>query len=101
MEWLFNGAEVAAPSGIDTVSATGWDRTEGYEVTTVPSMRMAIDLADADSGRWVDLTGVSGHAFHVNRQDQTELWAEGETIAMPFTPETVAEAATDTLTLEP
>ncbi|MDS1270888.1 penicillin acylase family protein [Lipingzhangella sp. LS1_29] len=101
LEWLFNGSTVEAPGGISTVNATGWDRTEGYHVETVPSMRMAVDLADRDSGRWVDLTGVSGHVFHPNRQDQTELWAEGETLAMPFTPDAVRDAATETLTLRP
>ncbi|WP_040710961.1 penicillin acylase family protein [Nocardiopsis potens] len=101
VEWLFNGSPVPASGGSSTVNATGWERTEGYAVSTVPSMRMAIDLADFDAARWIDLTGPSGHAFHPQRQNMTEKWAAGETVPMPFTPGAVAEAAEDTLVLRP
>ena len=36
---------------------------EGYEVTAAPSMRMVVSLADLDDSRWINLTGVSGHAL--------------------------------------
>ncbi|MDA8371207.1 MAG: penicillin acylase family protein [Nocardiopsaceae bacterium] len=101
VEWLFNGDPVEAAGGSSIVNATGWNPAEGYAVTTVPSMRMVIDLSDFDSARWIDLTGVSGHAFHEHYQDQTPLWAAGATIPMPFSPEAVREAAEDTLTLRP
>ncbi|QBI53507.1 penicillin acylase family protein [Streptomonospora litoralis] len=101
VEWLFNGTPVAASGGDSTVNATGWEHTEGYAVTTVPSMRMAIDMGDLDAARWIDLTGPSGHAFHPHRQDQTPLWARGETVPMPFTREAVEGGAEDVLTLRP
>ncbi|MUL41182.1 penicillin acylase family protein [Streptomonospora sp. PA3] len=101
MEWLFNGSPVAASGGDSTVNATGWDRTEGYAVTTVPSMRMAIDMAELDAARWIDLTGASGHAFHPNHQDQTPLWARGETVPMPFTRDAVERRAEHVLRLRP
>ncbi|MFD0776086.1 penicillin acylase family protein, partial [Streptomonospora algeriensis] len=101
LEWLFNGTPVETSGGDSTVNATGWDGTEGYAVTTVPSMRMAIDLADLDAARWVDLTGASGHAFHPHNGDQTPLWARGETVPMPFTRPAVEEHAEDVLTLRP
>ncbi|WP_067973466.1 penicillin acylase family protein [Nocardiopsis trehalosi] len=101
VEWLFNGSPVAAAGGSSTVNATGWDRTEGYGVTTVPSMRYTVDMADLDAARWIDLTGASGHAFHPHREDQTELWARGDTVPMPFTRPAVEELAHATLTLRP
>src|SRR5690606_6205131 len=54
-----NGWEVGGGSAI--VDATGWDAVEGYEVTSAPSMRMVVSLADFDDSRWINLTGVSGH----------------------------------------
>ncbi|WP_192826383.1 penicillin acylase family protein [Nocardiopsis chromatogenes] len=101
VEWLFNGPPVETSGGSSTVNATGWDRTEGYEVTWVPSMRMAVDMADLDTARWIDLTGPSGHAFHPDRGSQTEDWAAGGTVPMPFTREAVEKAAENTLVLTP
>jgi len=36
---------------------------------------MLVDLGDLDASRWVNQSGVSGHAFHPHYDDQTELWA--------------------------
>ncbi|GAA4888691.1 penicillin acylase family protein [Streptomonospora salina] len=101
VEWLFNGPTVETSGGDSTVNATGWEHTEGYAVTTVPSMRMTIDMADLDAARWIDLTGASGHAFHPDNGNQTPLWARGETLPMPFTRAAVEEHAEDVLTLRP
>ncbi|MDA2805064.1 penicillin acylase family protein [Nocardiopsis suaedae] len=101
IEWAFNGSPVETSGGSSTVNATGWDRTEGYAVTWVPSMRMAVDMADLDAARWIDLTGPSGHAFHPDRGSQTESWATGETVPMHFTEEAVEGAAENTLVLTP
>ena len=40
-----------------------------------PAMRMLVDLGDLDASRWVNQSGISGHAFHRHYDDQTELWA--------------------------
>ncbi|WP_345554910.1 penicillin acylase family protein [Streptomonospora halophila] len=101
LEWAFNGTPVEASGGDSTVNATGWEHTEGYAVTTVPSMRMTVDMADLDAARWVDLTGASGHAFHAHHEDQTALWARGETVPMPFTRDAVRERSENVLTLRP
>ena len=58
--------------GTSIVDATSWDASEGYAVTSTPSMRMVVDLSDFDKSRWVNLTGVSGHAFSANYTDQTD-----------------------------
>ena len=49
-------------------------------MTAAPSMRMVVSLADLDESRWVNLTGVSGHAFDRHYVDQTDLWVDGETL---------------------
>ncbi|MEV7009439.1 penicillin acylase family protein [Streptosporangium sp. NPDC051022] len=101
IEWLFNRGPLRTAGGKDAVNATGWDATQGYEVNWVPSMRMIVDLADLDRSRWINLTGASGHAFHTNYNDQSELWANGRTTPMRFTETAVRENAADTLTLTP
>ncbi|GII93122.1 penicillin acylase family protein [Sinosporangium siamense] len=101
VEWLFNRGPIAAPGSRDAVNAVSWDVQEGYEVTAVPSMRMVVDLADADKSRWINLTGASGHAFHDNYWDQAPLWANGETTPMLAREESIRAAATHTLTLSP
>ena len=59
----------------------GFDDRTGYTVTDGPTMRMLIDLGDLDASRWVNESGVSGHAFHRHYDDQTELWANQPDVA--------------------
>ena len=101
IEALFNRGPYATPGGSGVVNATGWSLGEGYATSTVPSMRMVIDVSDWDASTWQNLTGQSGHAFHKNYTDQVDGWTRGEQYAWDYTPDAVAAAATDTLTLTP
>ena len=101
VERLFNRGGWAAPGGGANVNATGWDAAEGYVVSTAPSMRMVISLADFDESRWINLTGVSGHAFSEHYTDQTDLWADGRTLPWRFSEDAVRDAGVDILTLTP
>ncbi|MBC9734480.1 penicillin acylase family protein [Nocardioides marmotae] len=101
VEALVNRGDWELGGGSSIVDATGWDAAEGYAVTSVPSMRMVVSLADLDASRWINLTGVSGHPASGHYTDQTDLWARGETIAWPFSPAAVEDAAADVLRLEP
>ena len=92
--WRVGGSGVA-------VNATGWDAREGFEVTTAPSMRMVVSLADLDDSTWVNLTGASGHPFNAHYTDQTGLWAAGRTLPWAFTQKAVEDAAEDVLVLRP
>ena len=95
---------VVGPNGSgksNVVDAIGWDASLGYGVDWVPSMRMVVDLADLDASRWVNLTGASGHAFHEHYVDQAPLWQRGETRSWAYSPDVVAEASVDSLTLTP
>ncbi len=101
MERMFNRGPYETGGGTDIVQANGWDPAEGFKVAWVPSMRMVVDLADFDASRWIDLTGISGHPYHDNYADQTEMWASGETIEMRWSSGSVRDAATHTLRLLP
>jgi penicillin amidase len=101
IEWLFNRGPLELGGGQDAVDAVGWKAWEGYAVDWVPSMRMAVDLANLDASRWVSLTGASGHAFSAHYDDQSPLWARGDTTAWPFSVAAVEAATDDLLTLTP
>lgn len=101
IEALFNRGPYPVGGGASVVNATGWMLGESYATTTVPSMRMVIDLADFDGSSWNHLTGASGHAFHPNYVDQTENWARGVQTPWMFSKDAVDETTVDTLVLVP
>ena len=75
VEDLFNRGDYQVGGGPAVVNAMAYDDRSGYAVTDGPTMRMLIDLGDLDASRWVNQSGVSGHAFNRHYDDQTELWA--------------------------
>jgi penicillin amidase len=101
VERLVNRGGWKVGGGSSTVDATSWDAAEGYDVTSAPSMRMVVSLADFDDSRWINLTGVSGHPFNGHYTDQTDLWADGQTLPWAFSRDAVEDAGDDTLTLRP
>jgi penicillin amidase len=101
VERLFNRDGWEAAGGGSIVNATYWDAREGFEVVNAPSMRMVVSLDDLDDSRWVNLTGVSGHAFHPHYTDQTDLMVRGETLPWVFSRDAVDEAGEDVLRLVP
>ncbi|QIX28856.1 penicillin acylase family protein [Nocardioides sp. JQ2195] len=100
VEALFNRSHKIG-GGSSLVNATSWNAAEGYEVTSAPSMRMVVSLADFDDSRWINLTGNSGHAFHANYTDQAELFVEGKTLPWAFTKDAVEAREEHRLTLTP
>ncbi|MDT0268259.1 penicillin acylase family protein [Streptomyces sp. DSM 44915] len=101
VQWLLNRGPWNLSGGADAVDATGWNAAGGYDVTWVPSMRMIVSLDNFDESLWVNLTGASGHAYHANYTDQTELWARGEYLPWPSSQEAVSERSANTLNLTP
>lgn len=74
-EAIFNRGHYPVDGGSAVVNAMGYNDQAGYHVTSAPTMRMLVDLGDLDNSRWVNQSGVSGHAFSPNYDDQTPLWA--------------------------
>jgi penicillin amidase len=102
VRWLFNRGGYQVGGGGEIVDATKWDAgSDSYDVTAAPSMRMVVSMADLDASTWVNLTGVSGHAFSDHYVDQTDLWVAGKTLPWAYSRDAVEAAAEDTLTLKP
>ncbi|PIO49418.1 penicillin acylase family protein [Leucobacter sp. OAMLP11] len=101
VEALFNRGPFPVGGGSGVVNATGWGLDEGYETSTVPSMRMVVDVSDWDASQWIHLTGASGHAFHPHYTDQTGDWAAVRSRPWAFSAEAVSATTRDTLRLEP
>ncbi len=78
VEALFNRGRYPVGGGPGVVNAMAYDDRHGYAVTAGPTMRMLVDLGELDQSRWVNQSGVSGHAFHRNYDDQTALWATNQ-----------------------
>jgi penicillin amidase len=97
-----NPAPVKVGGGSSIVNATAWDAASGsFDVTSGPSMRMVVDLADLDASTWVVATGTSAHPASEHYDDQLDAWAAGETFPWPFSAEAVDAAEVDELTLTP
>ncbi|HSL30032.1 MAG TPA: penicillin acylase family protein, partial [Anaerolineales bacterium] len=60
IEALFNRGPFPVGGGESIVNATGWSMTEGYETTSLPSLRMIVDLGNLDNSVSMHTTGQSG-----------------------------------------
>ncbi len=101
VEALFNRGHYPVGGGPGVVNAMAYDDREGYQVVTAPTMRMLVDLGDLDTSRWVNQSGVSGHAFHDYYDDQTDLWADNRMLPFVSSPTAVQAATQDRLQLTP
>lgn len=101
IEALFNRGPFPVSGGASVVNATGWELGVSYATTTVPSMRMVIDLSDFDASTWNHLTGASGHAFDAHYTDQTADWIAGIQKPWAYSAKAVDAAAVATLVLTP
>jgi penicillin amidase len=98
---LFNRGPYDVGGGGSSVDATGWDASVGYDVDSLPSMRMVVDLDDLERSRWIDLTGESGHVASGHYRDQSPLWVDGRTLPWAFDASAVDKATQHRLVLEP
>ncbi|GAA3720860.1 penicillin acylase family protein [Streptomyces tremellae] len=98
---LLNRGPYNLGGGGSAVDATSWNAAGGYRVTTVPSMRMVVNVGDWDKSRWINLTGASGHAYSAHYTDQTKKWEDGELLPWAFGIDAVNRATKDKLTLKP
>ncbi|MFJ1794760.1 penicillin acylase family protein [Kitasatospora griseola] len=96
---LLNRGPYKLSGGSAAVNASGWNAAAGYDVDWIPSMRMVVDLSDFDASRWINVGGASGHAFHPNYNDQTDLWSKGELLPWAYTKDAVTKSGKNTLTL--
>ncbi|MDJ0791515.1 MAG: penicillin acylase family protein [Acidimicrobiia bacterium] len=97
----FNRGPYPASGATSVVNAVGWDASEGYEVTWLPSMRMLVDLGDLRRSLAVHTTGQSGHIDHPHYDDMIPLWLSGENVPMLWDRSDIEANAEATLVLEP
>jgi penicillin amidase len=101
IEAIFNRGPFPTSGGASIVNATGWYESRDYEVRTVPSLRMIVDLADLGNSLGITTTGESGHAYHPHYIDMADLWRMIQYHAMPWTREQVEMLTEDLLILTP
>ena len=101
IEQLFNRGDFPAAGAGGVVDAMAYDDRVGYDVTSGATMRMTVDLGDLDRSVWVNQSGVSGHAFAGNYDDQTGLWATHQTWPFVSSRAAVEARTTNRLTLNP
>jgi penicillin amidase len=98
---LLNRGPYALSGGTAAVDAESWNAAQGFQVDEAPSMRMVVDLSDLDKSHWINIGGASGHAYAAHYNDQTPLWASGQTLPWAYSRAAVAAATKDKLTLSP
>jgi len=101
LEAIFNRGKFRASGGSGIVNATGWKATESYEVRSLPSMRMIVDLSDLSRALMIHTSGQSGHAYHRHYVDMADLWRNIEYLPMLWAREQVEATAEGLLRLVP
>jgi penicillin amidase len=79
IEAIFNRGPYQTSGGNSIVNATSWNAAEteasiSYQVAWLPSERLIVDMSNLSASLSVITTGESGHAFHQNYADQSDLW---------------------------
>ena len=103
MDALFNRGAYRTSGGSEIVNATGWDasREQPYEVRSLPSMRMIVDLDNLSNSQTIHTTGQSGHAYHGNYVDMTDAWRKIQYHPMLWEQDMVEGSAEGVLRLVP
>ncbi|MBI5034050.1 MAG: penicillin acylase family protein [Chloroflexi bacterium] len=77
LDLLFNAGPVAAPGGVNTVFATSFKVANNkYNVSSVSSMRMIVDLSNLGNSLQTHTTGQSGQPLSKHFSDMVLLWRD-------------------------
>jgi penicillin amidase len=98
---IFNRGPFRTSGGASIVNATGWDAAESYQVVSLPSMRMIVDLSDLSKSQSIHTTGQSGHAYHPHYIDMADLWRHIQYHPMYWESGQIQAAAEGKLELSP
>jgi len=102
LETLVNLGPVATSGSTHTVNATQWDASRGdFAVTSLPSMRMIVDLAAPANSLSVISTGQSGDPFSPHYGDQVDPWRFIRHFPMHWERSQIDAAAVSRLVLRP
>ncbi|HZD58626.1 MAG TPA: penicillin acylase family protein [Anaerolineales bacterium] len=98
---LFDRGPFRTSGGSDIVNATGWNSSQSYEVQSLPSMRMIVDLGGLNNSLSMHTTGQSGHAYHPHYIDMADPWRTIQYHPMLWEQNQVQTAAEGHLILSP
>ena len=108
IEDMVNRGPVETSGGSEIVNATGWgidygadDEDTTFQVGSLPSMRMIVDLSDFGKSRTMHTTGQSGHPFSEHYDDMIDAWRYFDYHPMLWTRGQVENAADERLVLNP
>lgn len=101
IENLFNRGPFPSGGGGSIINATSWNATQGYETTTLPSMRAIYDFSNLNNSITVHTTGQSGHAYSRHYDDMIPMWATIQYYPMLWDESSVTQNAEGHLVLQP
>jgi penicillin amidase len=84
LDRLFNAGPVAAPGGVNTVFATSYDPSLSFDVDSLSSMRMIVDLSNLGNSLQIHTTGQSGQPLDKHYSDMVLLWRDVQYSPMYF-----------------
>jgi penicillin amidase len=101
VEAIFNRGPVPVDGSLATVNNTGYSTSNPYAVSTVPSYRQIIDLAEFTRSLSMHTTGQSGHPFSRHYDDMIDPWRNIEYHRMLWLRPDIVAVAEAHLTLTP
>jgi penicillin amidase len=101
IEALLNRGPFQTSGGSSIVNATGWDASDPYQVQTLPSMRMIVDLSNLQNSLSIHTTGQSGHAYSPHYIDMADMWRTIQYLPMMWDRAQIEQQAKDHMHLEP
>jgi penicillin amidase len=102
IENIVNRGPFATSGSTETVNANRWTVSSGdFTVSSLPSMRMIVDVGDFTQSVTVHTTGESGHPYSQHYDDMIDLWCNMEYYPMLWTREQVESATVSRLILNP
>ena len=102
IENIVNRGPFATGGSADTINANRWTVSSGdFTVSSLPSMRMIVDVGDFTQSVTVHTTGESGHPYSQHYDDMIDLWCDMEYYPMLWTREQVESATVNRLILNP
>ena len=91
----------AAAGDTVTVNSTTWSRHAPFNVVTMPTARLIMDVGDWDATLMMTAPGQSGRPWSRHYADQVRTWGTVGAAPLPFTDVAVDEAAVARLILRP
>ncbi len=102
LESLVNRGPYPVSGDSDSVNATGWSPASGnFDVRSLPSMRMIVDMANFENSLFITTTGESGHPSSAHYDDMIDSWVQVNARPMRWSRRAIEAAATDRLVLRP